>query len=731
RDGKAITLWENADVAWLDAVTSLKVLIEKFSPEAQKKNIEKPTEGVSVSPAHELWLEDTEIILTHRKVDKVKLGNIYVYPDIELDPGLNKSLEIEIFESSKLTKDKGLYIVLGEEQQGKTSLLKRIFHDTAISGKLPLYIDAELVNRTDLERLIQKEVERQYINLPPDEFMAHPDRIILLDNLDRIGLNSKHRNLFIENITAQFDWVISTCHAAFNYISAEIPALSTYKVADLLGFGNKKREEVIRKWISLGVEESIDDSLLYSRCDELKNQLNIVIKRNIVPPKPIYVLMLMQMFEAYAQQNIELTSYGHCYQQLIYQSFEKAKISGRDYEKYLNVLTEISWEIFLNNGGINQNQTDDFFQNYGTKYLSVNKEEILKKLLAHSILAKKQGTLNFKYPYIYYFFVGKKIAEGYSERQEIRGKVQDLLKDLHREDFANILIFITHHTKESWVLNNIKEVLSSLFHENEKATLKKDQLSFMDEFIKLIPELVVEQREIQKERDEQNSALDAMERHDRDTDLDNQPDILANINKSFKGMEIAGQIIRNRHATMTREALYDLAASGTATGLRFLDYFIKISDSSKTELIKFISQVLAEHPNLSNREVQEHAESAYLHLTFGVISGVVKKISSSIGSKEAHEIYEALEESEKTPAHTLINQAVELQFKRILNMDSLQKTTDKLKNSPVCLRILKEMVVQHIYMFPVEYKEKQQLSNLLGITVQGQRFMDQKKPGKG
>ncbi|EPL9723998.1 hypothetical protein MKS81_003626, partial [Pseudomonas aeruginosa] len=246
-----------------------------------------------------------------------------------------------------------------------------------------------------------------------------------------------------------------------------------------------------------------------------------------------------------------------------------------------------------------------------------------------------------------------------------------------------------------------------------------------------IPELVVEQREIQKERDEQNSALDAMERHDRDTDLDNQPDILANINKSFKGMEIAGQIIRNRHATMTREALYDLAASGTATGLRFLDYFIKISDSSKTELIKFISQVLAEHPNLSNREVQEHAESAYLHLTFGVISGVVKKISSSIGSKEAHEIYEALEESEKTPAHTLINQAVELQFKRILNMDSLQKTTDKLKNSPVCLRILKEMVVQHIYMFPVEYKEKQQLSNLLGITVQGQRFMDQKKPGKG
>lgn len=81
--------------------------------------------------------------------------------------------------------------------------------------------------------------------------MAHPDRIILLDNLDRIGLNSKHRNLFIENITAQFDWVISTCHAAFNYISAEIPALSTYKVADLLGFGNKKERKSSENGLAL------------------------------------------------------------------------------------------------------------------------------------------------------------------------------------------------------------------------------------------------------------------------------------------------------------------------------------------------------------------------------------------------------------------------------------------------------------------------------------------------
>lgn len=52
------------------------------------------------------------------------------------------------------------------------------------------------------------------------------------------------------------------------------------------------------------------------------------------------------MFEANAQLNLDLTSYGHCYQQLIYQSFDKAKILKNDFDKYLNVLTELSWEIF-------------------------------------------------------------------------------------------------------------------------------------------------------------------------------------------------------------------------------------------------------------------------------------------------------------------------------------------------------------------------------------------------
>ncbi|HHX8674668.1 TPA: hypothetical protein ACVO4Z_004780, partial [Vibrio alginolyticus] len=337
-----------------------------------------------------------------------------------------------------------------------------------------------------------------------------------------------------------------------------------------------------------------------------------------------------------------------------------------------------------------------------------------------------------------YFFVGKKVAESYRDSEDTKGMVAHLLSELHREDYANILIFITHHTKDSWVLDEINKVLSSLFDEHSEATLNKKQLAFMDDFMKEIPELILEQREIQKERDRQNERLDHFERRSEvDESKDNtieqsEPlDILANINKTFKGMEISGQIIRNRHASLTRDSMEELARTGACSGLRFLEYFIKISDVAKNEIIKLISNHLAEYPDISDKEIEKQAENTYLHLTYGVISGLTRKIASSIGSKEALEVYTEMEANIGTPAISLIRQAIELQFNKSLDVDQISDCVKQLRGNPVCLRILKEMVIQHIYMFPVPYRQKQQLSTLLNLTVQGQRLMDMNKTGKG
>lgn len=725
KNAHPITLWDNQDSAWLDVIDGIKKTLDKFYPVA----IAPPKlNKIELAPETYAWLDDTEIVLTHRRMDKVKLQDIYVSPDMEFEDNRSDIVNIE---SSKIVLTKpNLYLISGEEQQGKTSLLKYLFSEFSKDSYLPVYVDAADVKKSDINKILDFNIGKQYLNLKTEIFLSEKKKIILIDNLDNIGLNSKHTEKFLKQIELIFEFIIITCHSSLDLVSAEMGYLDNYSICRLLGLGNLKREELAKKWISLGIEESIEEKDLYSECDDLKARLNTAIKKNIVPPKPVYVLMLIQMFEAYAKQSIELTSYGHCYQQLIYQSLEQAKVKNTEYDKYFNVLTELSWEIFSKKSGLNNYQLDIFFSSYSQMYLAVNKEEIINNLIDCRILVHKNSNLKFKYPYIYYFFVGKKIAECYTSSEVVSREVEYLLENLHREDFANILIFITHHTKESWLLSKIQAVLENIFKDNEQATLCSDQVKFMEDFIREIPELVIEQREIQDERDKHNKRLDVID--NIEDDEESEPlDILATINKAFKGMDVAGQIIRNRHASMTRIMLYELADSGISTGLRFLDYFINISETAKNEIVNFIKERLNEHPKTSNIQIEKRAESIYLHMSYGVINFIVRKIASSIGSRDAKEIYNQLESDMKTPAYVLINQAIELQYTRTLQINSIEKTLEKVKDNPICLRILKEMVIKHIYMFPVGYKEKQQLSDLLNISIKGQRLMDKKKSGKG
>ncbi|MCP1660909.1 hypothetical protein [Neisseria perflava] len=207
-----------------------------------------------------------------------------------------------------------------------------------------------------------------------------------------------------------------------------------------------------------------------------------------------------------------------------------------------------------------------------------------------------------------------------------------------------------------------------------------------------------------------------------------EEDLLLNINKSFKAMEIAGQIIRNRYATIRKDSLENLADEGILTGLRFLKYFIKLSDNFKDEIIELIKKNLSEHPSLTNTEIGKNAENIYMRITYGVIYSTLQKIASSIGSKDAWEIYKQLRIKNPTPAYALLYQAIDLRFNnRNLDIQTLKETYQSVESNPVCVRLLRELVIQHTYMFPIDYRKKQQLSSLLKIDIQQQTLMDKNK----
>lgn len=729
-DTRPVSKWEDRDEGWLSVIQGIK-RATNIALNEKKVGISEDILPMALEIKDEFlsWLEDTEIQLTHRRVNKIALSDIYAWPDFR-NPSEDFDRVSKAVSSSIVFKENVNYLIFGDEQAGKTALSKMLFVEFYRLGYVPIHLSGYEINTANIDRLIKGALEKQYSG--ENKFIEISDRaILILDDFTNIRLSDKLREELIRGAKTAFKKLLVVSESSFRFIAPEYASLEGFSYLEMLPFGNVKRQELIENWVSLGIEEQITDEALCRETDEVKMKVDALVKRNIIPPKPIFVLSILQLAEAYTPQKFDLTSYGHCYQYLVYQALERASIKKDEIDKYLNVMTELAWaQVNKDGNGFNADELELFFVEYHKRFLKVDRDRVIARLINSKILASDNGVVRFKYPYIYYFFAAKRLSETIKD-EEVKIKIRGLLENLHREEAGNIIVFITHHTKDGWILDEIQVALMGLFEDKTPASLNAGSLAFMEEFLKKIPKLVMEKREVQNERKRRNRELDEFDHKsaevDRHLERIDPADVLARVNRVFKGMEIIGQIVRNRSASMDRSALLEIVEQAYSVGLRFLQFFIELSDSSKTETIKVIEAALKENPSITNADVEKEAKNIFLLLSYGVIYGVINKMASSIGSKEAEEIYEEIENKFGSPAVKLIGQSISLKFHKRLDFNAIQLLARDFSANPTCERILKEIIVQHTYMFPVDYKDKQRLSEVLSLSVRGQRQMDLQK----
>ncbi|MCH7297653.1 TIR domain-containing protein [Pseudomonas capeferrum] len=736
-DRKPVNKWQDKDEAWKNVVEGLRSAIAEYSEarpmnELVTKNDTKP----DFSEPHKHWLDDTEVTLAHRVVDKVKLSKIYVAPDLLV---VNKNFTSKIRRSINancLIKDSDLSIVVGEEQAGKTSLAKFLCRQIYESGRLAVYINGCEVRSANISALIEKRLGEQYTLTGQLKDSLAQNITIIIDDIHLHGLNKKHFDQLVSSLKSTYSTLVFFAKDTFRYVMPDYEELEIFDTYQINDFGNFKRAKLIERWVSLGVEESLDEAEMYKECDEITTKINSIIRKKLIPSKPIFILSILQMLEAYTSQRLDMTSHGHCYQSLVYQALERIDIKQKEIDKYMNVMTEFAWAQYKNEGkAFTTNALAEFYDGYAQEYLSVDRTKVTEDLHKCNILSSKENLVSFKYPYIYYFFAAKKIADSFSKSELIKTEIKKLLEGLHREDYANIIIFITHHTKESWILDEIEMCLMQLFSDHTPATLQAQDTAFLEEFLKEIPKLVIEERKIQEEREKHQHSLEAEQENEIDItgpqpeDRDDNS-LFANINKVFKGSELIGQIVRNRHASLNKSELSTLLKESYNCGLRFLQFFIDISDIAKEEVIQTIAQQIRENPSQTNLAIEKEARGAFLLFTYSAIYAVVRKIASSTGCVEAEEIYRAIESETPTPAIKLINQAIELDFHKKVDHETLERLANEFKGNIVCDRILKEIVIQHIYMFPVEYRDKQKISSYLSLPMEKLQLQDLDKRSK-
>lgn len=718
KDGVAVNAWKDVDSGWMNVINGIKLVVEEL-----KKKLELAKVN-NFSESFRKFLDDTNIPFYKKGRHLVSLNDIYVPPDLIR---LNSEDRMRKFDICNIYQD-GKYIVYGDEKSGKSSLLKWIFKEFSKLNKNPIYVDLSTVHslkdKYDFLNNIYKNIYSEDINYSVP---------IILDNFDKANfINNKSRKEFIEYINLDFKNIIISFDTDNSFLKEELDCFNEYIELRIKNFGFEKREELIKKWYSIGVEETISDEELYNKIDEAKDKISSILLKNVLPAKPMYILLILSLMESGG--NVEFTSYGHCYQQLIYQSFDNAKIKKLDFDKYMNVLKEMSWEFFLHNKNLTDKDISSFFYKYGNEYLSVDQRTTIEKMIKAHIISFDGFEYSFKYPYIYYFFIGKKISESYFSDSKVKNKVDEIFSGIYKDDYAAILVFINHHSRDTWLTERIMNILNSLFSDIDEASLDKSGLSFMRSFYEDIPKMIIESKtDVREARRKKNVELDRIEEDRQGENLYNTEDeydapyLIKDIQSLFKCIEIIGQIIKSRHSSIKRTELLNIIRSGISAGLRFLNYFIQVSDVTKNRAVDYIHSLLSKDGVISDSELRNKVEYFYLFLIYKIIFNIIIKISSSIGSKEAIEIYLSLSEEKNTIAIELINEDIFLSFSKNLDVSRVEKLKNKFKGNEIANLILSDIVVNHLETFPVEYKKKQRIANILGIGMKGINLISNSK----
>jgi len=122
------------------------------------------------------------------------------------------------------------------------------------------------------------------------------------------------------------------------------------------------------------------------------------------------------------------------------------------------------------------------------------------------------NNLSFKYPYFYYYFVAKYLAE-HQDDNGIKKLIFNIIKNLHKKENTYICIFIAHHTRNIEILEEILLNAMCLLDEYNLATLSKEEVSFFDSQVEKLIKIAFPNRKTnpEKARQEKLKIEDQME----------------------------------------------------------------------------------------------------------------------------------------------------------------------------------------------------------------------------
>ena len=232
----------------------------------------------------------------------------------------------------------------------------------------------------------------------------------------------------------------------------------------------------------------------------------------------------------------------------------------------MNLLTNFAYKLFIEEStSLDLDGWIVFIQDYSREFLVPG--EPLDKLVGSGLLKKNHDRVRFSHKYIFYYYAAKHFAALVEERENI-SPIERLCENLHVEANANVLIFVTHHSRSKRVIEEISLYADEAFAARATSKLSADETRFLAKNVREIPELIIEAKDVEEAREDDavhqdeltnpEDEDDAASEFDGNKDSDIDDGIFADVASSARTVEIIGQIVRNRHGSLSKSELGNL-----------------------------------------------------------------------------------------------------------------------------------------------------------------------------
>ncbi|HTO37837.1 MAG TPA: metallophosphoesterase [Brumimicrobium sp.] len=690
------------------------------------------------------FLNDSGANFTHSS-KKLLLDDIYVYPFLEQfslvdheEKNMTNTVE-SVFE--RISKNDVSHLTfLGEENSGKTALCKQLYKTLLSSNNLqPIYIkgrDIKKVSIKDIENLIKRECRRQYKG--DFESIEHR-KVIIIDDFNNCSLPQKSKKNFLNNLYGLSYQTVITWDEFFTLSELIESQTMSIEIYEILKFGSKKRLELIRKWIELVDEEFENDKEKEFQINQLFKVINTIIGKNLVPSLPIYILTILQANEANKVTDFEQSTFGHYYDVLIRSAIGQKTNNNKEIEKYYSYLSELSFKIFENRKKgfeISEESLIDFHKHFTEEYkIRTTFRDSIEILEKSNLLLKTNDSYKFKYKYIYFYFIGKYLSDNI-EDEHIKEVIKELTDKLYQTESSNIYVFLSHHSKSKFVIEQILVKAKEIFSDQQIIEFNND--------IKDINDLINETTEridfdIDKSIDEHKTdeyIIDTSDTTDTSivSNLDKNEyeneeiDSISKVNKAFKTIEILGYIIKNRYASLKGADKESLVEEMYKLGLRSLSFIFNTLLEGEEYIKNEIIDIIRNDPSstLTNREREDLAKQLMFNLLYMVSYSIFKRISTSISSRDLELTFKDVKSKfsiTDNNAVKLIDIAIIFDYSRSFPETHVKELTNDLKNNPLAFSILRRLGVNFMRMMPMKEQEQQKASELLHISMKNQRYI--------